>query len=271
MDAIFQRPIMTDISAVTLHLSEICRAQLDSSWQAENVCSPYARVYVVLEGRGTLTEKDRQTVLRQGRAYLVPTGTRFSYACDSYLDKFFFHLNVLGRDGLDVLQNLRGIHEIACPSAIAQRIEDAYQSKGLSAVLTLKSIVAELLAQLLATYPPCTLQPAYSATVAAAVSMVKKNIGTQLKTADIAKELYISESTLHKRFKAETGFTIGQYTDQLIFFYASVLLAQTEDSVKSISDRLGFCDQFYFARRFKERMHSTPTAYRRLAKMENPM
>lgn len=271
MDSFFAKSPMHDLSGVSLHLSAVSRAQLDNRWQADNVCSPFARIYVVLSGCGTLTTDRGQTLLQPGYAYLVPTGTRFSYACDSFLHKFFFHINLLGHDGLDLLQNLHEIHETKLASNIPDRLERAHNNKNLPSVLMLKSIVTELLAQLLTTYPPLSIQPEYSAAVAAAVLLIQKNIGHPPKAAEIAKGLYLSESTLHKRFKAETGLTLGQYTDHLIFFHAALLLVQTEDSVKSISDRLGFCDQFYFARRFKERTHLTPTAYRRLAKLDKLM
>ena len=88
----------------------------------------------------------------------------------------------------------------------------------------------------------------YSPEVLKATKFISRNLSIQLKAADIAACLFISESKLTKEFKAETGMTIGKYTDALIFSRAEFLLSKTNHSIKSISNELGFCDQFYFAR-----------------------
>ena len=85
----------------------------------------------------------------------------------------------------------------------------------------------------------------------------------QLTTKELAEQLFICESTLCKKFKNEVGVTIGTYIDDLIFFNAEKMLLKTKWSINQISETLGFCDQFYFSRRFKHKYGQTPLEYRK--------
>ena len=79
---------------------------------------------------------------------------------------------------------------------------------------------------------------------------------------EIAKMMSASESTLAKHFKKETGMSIGRYRERLIMDRARQLLAVGRLSVGQIAEELGFGDQFYFCKYFKQRQGMTPSAYR---------
>lgn len=72
----------------------------------------------------------------------------------------------------------------------------------------------------------------------------------------------MSPSTLAKRFKAETGTTLGRYLDGLLLQKAQQKLLSTDEPIGRIAEALGFCDQFYFSRYFKQRRQETPSRYR---------
>ena len=102
----------------------------------------------------------------------------------------------------------------------------------------------------------------YSPLVRDVFAYVEKTMSSRLNVAELAETLNISPSTLAKRFKKETEMSIGAYLDQILFNQACRLLLTTDLSVGQISDRLGFCDQFYFSRYFKRHQQGTPTGYR---------
>jgi len=71
-------------------------------------------------------------------------------------------------------------------------------------------------------------------------------------------------STLAKRFKRVVCISIGGFIDDAVLFETARLLIHSDLSVRQISERFGFCDQFYFARRFKEKYGETSQRYRRM-------
>ena len=59
------------------------------------------------------------------------------------------------------------------------------------------------------------------------------------------------------------GITIGKYIDGIVLLTAKERLADKSYDISTISDDLGFCDTFYFSRRFKESFGRTPNQYRK--------
>ena len=103
----------------------------------------------------------------------------------------------------------------------------------------------------------------YSGVVEQAIKYIRRNISLELSAANIAKELFVSESRLRKSFREEIGMPLGKYIDDLIFLRAKQMLIDPTIPISKISQSLGFCDQFYFSRRFKEKFHQTPSEFRK--------
>ena len=58
-------------------------------------------------------------------------------------------------------------------------------------------------------------------------------------------------------------FSLLQEVPEEIFLAAERQLKQTKLSIAQISERFGFCDQFYFSRRFRARYGLSPQQYRK--------
>lgn len=241
--------------------------QLDKRWRAEGVCSPYARLYLIEDGEGILTENGQEKVLYPNYAYLVPTGTSFDYRCESTLTKLFIHINMMGDDGKDLLCGLSGIRRVTLEDGLVRGLVQLCERRNFSSSVLLKGEILCILGRLMEEYPADSLkQPVYSKPVRLAIDMIKENLSLGIKSEEIAKHLFMSGASLRRRFKEETGVTITQYIDDLIFFKARLLLVKSELSIREISDLFGFCDQFYFSRRFALRYGISPYKYRQAEK-----
>ncbi|MCF7839015.1 MAG: AraC family transcriptional regulator [Candidatus Marinimicrobia bacterium] len=84
-----------------------------------------------------------------------------------------------------------------------------------------------------------------------------------LDLAAVARSLRVSPEALRKRFTRLTGQTPAQYRTARLMERACTLLQQDQRTSKEIADALGFCDEYYFSRRFKQIVGQTPTAFRR--------
>lgn len=73
----------------------------------------------------------------------------------------------------------------------------------------------------------------------------------------------ISHETLRKRIKRQTGFSPKQYWLMLKINRARELLLSPDKRVKDIALDLGFNDQYYFSRLFRQREGLSPREYRR--------
>ena len=236
---------------------------LDERWKNDGVCSNFSRLYYIKEGKGYLKCNGKLTELTGGNAYLIPAGCTVSYGCTS-LEKIFFHFSISTTDKNDLLDKLDSICEIPFEKDDFDIILKCSSSENYIDFLKTKSILYKTISDCAKKYDfEESFVKQYSEIVEKTINYIKQHISINLSVEEISKDLFVSDSKLRKTFKKDTGKTIGKYIDDLVFFKAKQLLAKKHIPIGEISGQLGFCDQFYFARRFKERYNQTPSEFRK--------
>ncbi len=236
----------------------------DNNWKNKNVCSPFSRLYYVESGSGVLRYNGNKVIMKPGNLYLVPVGLTFDFGCDDNLNKLFFHINAYRPDGYDIFTDCRRCIELALPLDDIKKMIELYNSNTLVGALQIKqSMLSHITSMLSPDAVSSFFSTEYSPMVQKTIDYIQLNLSVQITTASLAERLFISESTLCKHFKNEVGVTIGKYIDDQIFFSAEKMLLKSDWSINQISLSLGFCDQFYFSRRFKQKYGSTPHEYRK--------
>ena len=89
------------------------------------------------------------------------------------------------------------------------------------------------------------------------------NLGSPVQVRQAARMCGMSESYFMNFFKQVTGLSFVAYLNHFRVEQAQKLLAQTDESMVSISQQVGFCDQSYFGTVFRKIAGMTPAAYRR--------
>ena len=214
---------------------------------------------------GTAAGKDRGGkihVLRPGYVYLIPNGLSYDYFCEDRLEKAYFHINVLLQDRLELFYGCRDYYELPVGAAaveqmkrwiVSDRPEDFFHIQGeiyhaVAAFMKMAGVEEKV-------------ERNYSEMVSRLFGLLPQ-LKVSVPVREMARSLNVSESTLAKRFRKETGMSIGDYRQQLAMSRARQLLALGKLSVGEIAEELGYCDQFYFCRYFKEHQGMTPSAYR---------
>ena len=85
----------------------------------------------------------------------------------------------------------------------------------------------------------------------------------KITVAEAASRCAMSESQFMKAFKKATNTTFIRYVTQIRLNQSLRLLRESALPISEIAARLGFSDQSYFDRRFKERFGETPIECRR--------
>ncbi|MBQ7901049.1 MAG: helix-turn-helix transcriptional regulator [Clostridia bacterium] len=241
----------------------------DSHWNGKNICSPYSRLYYIESGHAKLKYGNEEINMKPGFVYLVPTGFLFSYMCESSYTKLFFHFNLTSPDGYDIFENCKKC--LVAPMAISEikKLIADYNSGTVYDVMEIKKEIFNRAVSMLPSSAVSQITTSvYSPIVQSTIDYIQLNLSLKLTSAFLAERLFVSESTLCKRFRDEVGVTIGKYIDDLIFFNAEKMLLKSDWSIGRISKNLGFCDQFYFSRRFKQHYGKTPLQYRKKQSVE---
>ena len=247
-----------------LQVEVICAAfvELDETWRCEGTCDPFTRLYFVQSGEGYLRVDGQEITLKPGYMYLVPAGCQLEYGC-THLTKLFFHLMLTSVDGLDLLSAVPCVCKLPISEGAINDLIRWCNADEYLDLVQLKMFLYQKIGECLRMnhVPPIPVRK-HSALVVRAIDYIRDNIHVKLCTAEIAQALFVSESKLRKEFREETGMPLGKYIDNLIMLKAKQMLTEKALTIGQVSQRLGFCDQFYFSRRFKENFHQTPSEYR---------
>lgn len=97
-----------------------------------------------------------------------------------------------------------------------------------------------------------------------AVDYLKQNYNTEIKLEDIAVKSFTSKNYLSKLFKEVTGINFSEYIHKIRINEACSLLRNTDQSVSSIAEQVGFNDMKFFYEIFRRITGTTPGKYRKL-------
>ena len=254
-------------NTITPYILEGGFASLDPSWRLRRYSAPYSRLYYLTGGEAYVESARRKTVMVPGNLYLIPPRLTFDAGCPARAQKIYFHLNLLKKDGYDLCMELQEVASLPVSEKRLCALEALCREQNFLAGLQLKTFLQEDLVSIFSREGiGAGLEVEYSPPVRETVAYIRQHLSVQLSVKSLAARLYLSESTLAQCFRRELGKTVGLYIDEMVFFEAQRQLLLTDRPVRQISDDLGFCDQFYFSRRFRLWSGKTPTAYRREGK-----
>jgi AraC-like DNA-binding protein len=97
---------------------------------------------------------------------------------------------------------------------------------------------------------------------------LESHFAQRVNFAQLAKQIYMDQTSLCRFFKRATGRTMTTYVNELRVGAASQLLTTTDMSTLEIAFRVGFDNYSNFSRRFKRMKGCTP---RTLRKQFRPM
>ena len=256
-------------------LSAACRLSVlfhgyvvtDETWGQIPLPVPYTKIYYVMSGSAFFVCEDEEIEMEPGYVYIAPCGVTYGYRGAPSVEKLFFHVNVIMPNGHDLLsaRDARIIRLKRSPAEM-KRLLSLYRSDSPANQISVNAeiwrAVAEAAVELL---KPEDHKITYSANVNAAISYIRDHLSASLKASEVAEALFCSVGSLGEHFRKEIGMSVARYIDDLLMFEARrMLVSEPEKSIGEISSELGFCDQFYFSRRFVKRFSVTPRDYRRL-------
>ena len=231
-----------------------------------SVASPvYSRLYFITNGCFEIAGRDgREYSLSAGNWYLIPSGYSFDYACQSDMEHFYFHLKLCDFDGADLLSAAQTPLCIAPKNPpdvdfLTQCLKDGSILDGLK----MQQIIFEVMLCFIEKFSIPIGAYDYSPYIYKALIYIKQNLSMSLSVSEIAENSFVSKSTLTKHFQKELKTSVNEYVSKSVMEQAERLLMTCDMSVHDIAQRLGFSDQFYFSRKFREYFNKSPKKYKK--------
>lgn len=253
------------INRLSLNLITFGHAIVDRRWNGR-ICSPvYSRLYYIIGGDSfiTIADNKKRINLEPGKWYLIPTGCSFDYECIGEMEHYYFHLKLTDFDGTDILRKCEKPLFMHSDSARDELCSDSIFKNDLLSGLMLKQKIFSVLLDIISKNNVSIKSEGYSGCVINAIRYIKDNLSVRLTIAEISESIFVSKSTLTKHFKKELFISVNGYIYELVMSKAEYLITSTNETIQSISEKFGFCDQFHFSRRFKEKFGLAPGDYRK--------
>ena len=121
----------------------------------------------------------------------------------------------------------------------------------------------ELIAHMITDWQPAADKSANRWLEEVEVQLDEIPIGREVDFGRIAGSFDLGEQAFRKKFRRLTGITPAQYRAKRLIEQACLILEQSNETSRSIARRLGFESEFYFSRRFKQIVGTSPREYRR--------
>ena len=257
------RSFQDTVNAMSLKMGNSGYSEVRTTWHAEQSVVPFTRIYIVEEGSAYLTDGKQNFRMEPNRAYIIPAGVICSYRCDDRMRKLFFHVNMYRPDRYDLLWGAEKIGSLPMEKAEVENLIHHYRTEGYLSAMILQASLMELLGRYLEQIRADSDALCYSEIVTQTIGYIHRNLSARLRIDELAAKHFVSRTYLTDKFRRETGISLGKYIDDQLMFEAQRRLYRTDASIGTISRELGFTDQFYFARRFKQLCGLSPLQYRK--------
>ncbi len=260
----FQPLFEASVSDSTLLVSNSGFVITDESWHQEPMYASYSRLYYILEGAGRLLSDGEEMEMEPGFVYLAPCGMKVGFCGSPSVTKLFFHINLpVSPGGADLLEQIGHFARLPCPGSRIRDLKERYFASDPASHLLLKGELYATSCSFLEHFGIRADRLQRSKPVALALSYIRSHLRAGLTVEETATAVFCSRSKLSTVFREELGQSVSAYIEELLMSEAQTMLLYSDASVGEISERLGYCDQFYFSRRFKLRFGVSPREYRR--------
>lgn len=247
----------------TLSITAEGNAFCNTDWCATEISPPYTRLYYIIDGCGEIATTHGKLTLEAGHLYLLPIGHFFSHWCEDHMQQLYFHVNLTNSYGADILRGINKVLSKKLSPEYMQKLLSLFEEDNFVARGYLKTLLQADIFSLLLENKIKIQNKELSVPVQRALSYIEERLSASLSVKEVTEQVAVPAVTLCGKFKAEIGISIGKYIDSLVMHQAEVLLINTTLPLSDISEQLGFYDQFYFSRRFKEMYGVPPLRYRK--------
>ena len=264
-------------------------ARHDGDWNWKNVRSPFARLYLVVEGRAQISLPSGIYNLTPGHLYYIPAFTTHSYICDSLFSHYYIHIyeNNLEAESMlnnwdfpveadateydiELLKRLTYINPFLKLPMSNPEIYDNHKTlvsnidmnvrRPFHVKMESRGILFILLSRFLKMATPKV--ETRDDRIRTIISHIRGNLYENLDIDQLAKLACMSKDHFIRIFKKETGDTPNAYITKKKMEAAELLLITSDEPIKNVAIKLGYDDCSYFNKTFKKYSGITPQQYR---------
>jgi AraC-like DNA-binding protein len=268
------------------------RAKGGRWWNYKQVISPFARIWLVMGGRASVSHHGRRYEFVPGSMHLLPAYSFHDYFCSQMVDLYFIHFTCRlsnGRELFSAESMDYEIREFPEAASLFRRLDGIYPERKLPVYdplekeyrrhsarmdasdegiapadfLEAQGIMRLLVAPFLRTVAaPGGKNQTDRQRFAQVEELVNRNMGRALTLRDLAESAGLNPTYFSNLFTRVFGESPMKYLMRRRLEHAQSLLVTTHKSIKEIAVEVGIPDPGYFCRVFHRTCRMPPSDYR---------
>ncbi len=234
-----------------------------AQWRYDKIISPFNRLYLVKDGDGVIFNDEHTIRLKKGYAYLIPLNTTYSYACRTFVEKYYVHFNLEIFPGMDVFKSARACMAVKVQNTVAAELARTAQGSTIRDRLQYKANLLALIARFMATDNTIGLHNFMVADkYRSFFAYLDNHTLHDLSLKKMAEDMHVPLAGFAAGFKRDTGETLKNHIHRRLIQAAMQKLLAGK-LVKEVAGELKFEDEFYFSRFFKKHANLSPKCYQK--------
>ncbi len=276
------------IDKLQLFTLNVGLAHHNGDWNWKNVRSPFARLFLVVQGTAKIQLPSGTYNLTPGHLYFIPAFTTHGYVCDSpflhyylhiyeqqegqsILDEWDFPVEVEAQpQDIELLKRLTFLNPFLKLPMSNPDMYDNHQTlinniqknvlRPFCDKVESRGIIFILLSRFLkyATPKTCVTDGRIQQTL----SYIRQNVAEHIDIANLASIACMSKDHYIRTFKKEMGETPNVFIMKRRMEAAEFMLVTTDAPIKAVACKMGYDDYSYFNKTFKKYAGMTPQQYR---------
>lgn len=275
-----------------LRMLNIEQCLVDNKWDYRDVCSPFFRMFYIINGEGYICHNENKIILTQNKLLLIPNYTNCNYYCNNSLEMIYimfinqlnyekriynFNDHVFEVEGkeMDKLMFKRLLELNPNMGLIdydpkkydnlnyLDKCKQYEKEKSLQDMLESQGILLQLFSRFT---PPkselINIDDSSGLKIFQIIQFIDQNLEKTLSVKLLAKEACLSTDYFSRLFFRITKSRPIEYIQRKRIEKVQLLLATTNDSLEYISERTGLNNASYLTRLFKRFTGKSPGKYR---------
>jgi len=256
--------LIRESNCLRMDISRAAYVELNSRWKYHGNSSAYfTRVYFVSEGEADILCNDLPYKLQAGNVYIIPAGTPYCYDCKDRLCKLYFQVNLYNSMGEDLFIAPKGCIVLEDRMEDVQRILTLFHRDDYGSALAVRQMVEQVLCEAMLQADSAPPIPHYSAPIQKALRLMSQSPSMALTVSALAETVFLSPASFQRKFQKEVGIAPIKYLRARVIAAAQRDLQLGDLSLREISEKYGFCDQFHFSRVFTAHVGVSPSGCRK--------
>ena len=280
------------LQSLRLTLLNIGYAKLDSSWDFDNVISPFTRMYYITKGSAKVYHNNQVFSLKPGYMYIVPSYCYARYSCTNYHEQFYISFLEEVNNGISIyslkdfnyeikseqidmtyferLLDLNSKREIknSDPKTYDNKptLQDFIKQNELLSTkdfLETQGLLTILFSKFITNYKLQNETKVMNYGMQKILNYINNNLHLPITVDELATICNYSPDHFSKLFKQLYGAGPNKFIQEKRIERSQLLLLTTNDTLKEIAEKVGLDNISYFSRLFKKHTGKTPAFFRK--------